>query len=166
METIGEKIFNLRKERGVSQEQLSFALNVSRQTISRWERDTVKPTVENLDSLSKFFEVNSDYFLSEQIAVQEEAEKQIAVAKEVKKAKFKSLKILIAVAVSVLLAVCAVACGIASYIAITPVKGQEVVTANRFNTVGIVFMVAGILCSAILITLSILFIKNRRKNKT
>ena len=62
METIGEKIYNLRKEKDVSQEELSFALNVSRQTVSRWERDNSKPTESNIRCLCKFFGVDKNYF--------------------------------------------------------------------------------------------------------
>lgn len=35
--SIGEKIYNLRKEKNMSQEDLANILNVSRQTISKWE---------------------------------------------------------------------------------------------------------------------------------
>ena len=44
METLGDRIHNLRKENNISQEELAFALNVTRQTISRWENNSVKPT--------------------------------------------------------------------------------------------------------------------------
>ncbi len=37
--TFGEKIQKLRKEAGLSQEELSYQLGVSRQAISKWERD-------------------------------------------------------------------------------------------------------------------------------
>lgn len=37
--TIGEKIYKLRKNKGVSQETLAFDLNVSRQAVSKWETE-------------------------------------------------------------------------------------------------------------------------------
>ena len=164
MESIGEKIYNLRKEKGVSQEELSFALGVSRQTISRWERDTVKPTVENLESLTKFFGVNSDYFLNEEVAAIKEDVKQFTASEEfAKKPKFKIWKKLIAVAVIVLLALGVVACGIATYVAAAPVQGQEVVSSNRFNNIGIICFAVGIILLALLTTSLILFIRDRIK---
>ena len=163
MDTIGNKIYNLRKEKGVSQEELGFALSVSRQTVSRWETDTVKPTVENLESLTKFFGVNSDYFLSEPNAESGAAE-QLSVAKEVKKPAVKIWKTLIAVAVMTLLAIGVTACGIATYVAVLPVQGQEIITANRFNGIGIICLSVGLFLLAILIALLILCLKNRAKN--
>ena len=164
MENIGERICKLRNEKGVSQEKLSFELGVSRQTISRWERSEVSPTVENLESLSKFFGVNSDYFLSGE-EVQTEIKEQLAVAEEVKpQPKFKSLKILVAVIASAVLVLFAIACGIVAYVAAVPVQGQDVATANRFNSTGIVFFVLGILATVTAVTLAVLFIKKGKKN--
>lgn len=45
--TTGEKIAELRKKKGITQEQLSEMLNVSRQSVSRWEMDAVFPETEN-----------------------------------------------------------------------------------------------------------------------
>ena len=58
METLGDRIHNLRKENNISQEELAFALNVTRQTISRWENNSVKPTEENLKILSDYFKTD------------------------------------------------------------------------------------------------------------
>ena len=167
MENIGERIFNLRKERGVSQEELAFALNVSRQTVSRWERNTVSPTVENLESLSEFFGVNSSYFIGKEIATTEEQSSETTTTfEEVKREpKFKTLKVMLAVLGIVLFALGAVVCGIVSYVAMAPVQGQDVVTANRFNGTGIIFFVIGILALITAVTLSVLFLKSSKKIK-
>ena len=42
--TIGNKIYDLRRKRGLSQEQLGFEIDVSRQTVSKWELDVMRPT--------------------------------------------------------------------------------------------------------------------------
>lgn len=55
-----EKLAVLRKERAISQEELSQEIGVTRQVVYRWEKGLVMPSVENLISLSDFFEVNID----------------------------------------------------------------------------------------------------------
>lgn len=64
--TFGEKIQNLRKEAGLSQEELSYQLGVSRQAISKWERDNGYPETEKIIRMSKIFNVTLDYLLNEE----------------------------------------------------------------------------------------------------
>lgn len=61
--TLGEKLSALRKETGLSQEELAEALDVSRQTISRWEQDACTPSPDNLARLGKVFRVPVDSLL-------------------------------------------------------------------------------------------------------
>ena len=63
MNTIGCKICNLRKQNNMSQEQLAEKLNVSRQSISKWERDEALPDIYNLESISEIFGVSIDYLV-------------------------------------------------------------------------------------------------------
>ena len=63
---LSEKIIMLRKQKGFSQEELAECLNVSRQTISRWELGTALPDATNIVQLSKLFEVSTDYLLHEE----------------------------------------------------------------------------------------------------
>lgn len=63
--TFREKLTALRKSRGMSQEQLAEELNVSRQSISRWEQGSAMPDAGNLLQLSKIFGVSVDYLLNE-----------------------------------------------------------------------------------------------------
>ena len=46
--TFGEKLYRLRKERGMSQEALAQELGVSRQAVSRWELGEVAPDTGNV----------------------------------------------------------------------------------------------------------------------
>ena len=62
-----EKIFKLRKGKGMSQEELAEKLNVSRQAVSRWEMGTAQPDVQNLLQISKLFDVTTDYLLGADI---------------------------------------------------------------------------------------------------
>lgn len=67
MATLGNKIYDLRKKSGLSQEQLGFEIDVTRQTVSKWEQDTMMPTMENIKSMCKFFDISADFFLNDDI---------------------------------------------------------------------------------------------------
>ena len=60
---LAEKLFKLRKEKGWSQEKLAEQINVSRQSISKWESGQVLPEIEKVIELSKIFQVTTDYLL-------------------------------------------------------------------------------------------------------
>lgn len=60
---LGEKILAIRKSRGLTQEQLAEQLNVTRQSVSKWESDQATPELDKIVELSKFFEVSVDYLL-------------------------------------------------------------------------------------------------------
>jgi len=64
---LGEKIQRLRKEKGLSQEELAAQLTVSRQAISKWELNESIPEMENIVQLSNLFEVSTDFLLKEDI---------------------------------------------------------------------------------------------------
>lgn len=61
--TIGEKILNLRKARGWSQEELAEHIGVTRQAVSRWESDSAKPDADKIAAMCKLFGVSADYLL-------------------------------------------------------------------------------------------------------
>ncbi len=63
--TTGEKLALLRKKKGITQEALSDILNVSRQSVSRWEMDIAFPETDKLIRLSKLYECSIDYLLNE-----------------------------------------------------------------------------------------------------
>ncbi len=62
---LGEKIFKLRKERGLSQEALAEKVGTTRQVISKWENNQGFPETEKLLLLSNVFEVSVDFLLKE-----------------------------------------------------------------------------------------------------
>lgn len=64
--TLSEKLYALRKKRGLSQEQLAEHLNVSRQAISKWESGQSIPDSDRLIAISGFFQVSLDYLLKEE----------------------------------------------------------------------------------------------------
>jgi len=59
----GEMLVNLRKTKGLSQEQLAEELNLTRQTISKWELNQSTPDINYLVRLSDFFGVTADYLI-------------------------------------------------------------------------------------------------------
>ena len=61
--TIAEKIKKLRKDNNMTQEDLAEKLNVSRQTISKWETDVVIPDADNIVSICKLFNITTDELL-------------------------------------------------------------------------------------------------------
>lgn len=66
MMTLGEKIYKQRKKLGYSQEELAFQVGVTRQAISKWETNSMQPTLDNVKQLSSVLGVNINYFISKQ----------------------------------------------------------------------------------------------------
>lgn len=63
--TFGEKLQKLRTREGLSQDALAELLNVSRQAVSRWERDETMPETEKVIRISDHFHVTTDYLLKD-----------------------------------------------------------------------------------------------------
>ena len=61
--TIADRIQTLRKQSGLSQEQLAERLDVSRQAVSKWESGQSIPDVDKIIALSELFETTTDYLL-------------------------------------------------------------------------------------------------------
>lgn len=61
-----EKIVELRKAKGLSQEELAEQLGVSRQAVSRWELGQTLPDIPNLLQLCELFGVSADYLVREE----------------------------------------------------------------------------------------------------
>lgn len=61
------KIQELRKKKGLSQEQLADELGVSRQAVSKWESGQSAPEIDKIVLLSNFFGVTTDYILKDDV---------------------------------------------------------------------------------------------------
>ena len=68
---LGDKLYQLRKDKGISQEELADKLGVSRQAISKWERGEALPDTDNLISIAKLYEVSLDQLVGNTNVVQE-----------------------------------------------------------------------------------------------
>lgn len=64
---LAEKIVKLRKQNGWSQEDLATRLNVSRQSVSKWESMASIPDLEKIVKMSQIFGVSTDYLLKDEI---------------------------------------------------------------------------------------------------
>ena len=71
--TFGEKLQKLRARAGLSQDQLAELLDVSRQSVSKWERNEAMPEAEKLVRISRQFGVSTDYLLLEELEEPETA---------------------------------------------------------------------------------------------
>ena len=60
---IADRIQNLRRLKGISQEELADKIGVSRQSISKWESEQSTPDIDKVILLSDFFETTTDYLL-------------------------------------------------------------------------------------------------------
>lgn len=64
MNTIGRRIAQLRKEQGMTQEELAQKLDVSSQAVSKWENDVSSPDISTLPRLADVLHSTTDYILS------------------------------------------------------------------------------------------------------
>lgn len=60
---MADRIHNLRKSKGISQEELADMIGVSRQAVSKWESEQSTPDIEKVILLSDLFDVTTDYLL-------------------------------------------------------------------------------------------------------
>ena len=66
------RLYELRKQKGFSQEELANRVNVSRQTVSKWEIGDSTPDMEKLIALSDLFEISLDELMTGKIPVASE----------------------------------------------------------------------------------------------
>lgn len=71
--TIGEKITHLRTAAGISQEQLAEKIDVSRQSVSKWEMDQSVPQLDKILALCEIFNISADNLLKNEITIHRNA---------------------------------------------------------------------------------------------
>ena len=60
--TLGEKIINLRSSAGLSQEEFAEKVNVSRQSVSKWEMNQALPQIDKVLLICKLFGITTDNY--------------------------------------------------------------------------------------------------------
>ena len=61
--TFGQRLYELRRSKNISQEEFAELLDVSRQSISKWENDKAYPEMTRLLFMSDYFDVSLDYLM-------------------------------------------------------------------------------------------------------
>ena len=60
---MGEKLRQLRRKKGLSQEAVAKELGISRQAVSKWETDIAQPDLDNLKKICEILEISADELL-------------------------------------------------------------------------------------------------------
>lgn len=80
--TFGEKLLKLRSDAGLSQDKLAEMLEVSRQSVSKWERDEAMPDTDKIVLISKIFSVSTDSLLKDEDEIKTAGEGTDGAVKE------------------------------------------------------------------------------------
>lgn len=75
--SLGERLYELRKKKGLSQEEVAEKLNVTRQSVSKWETDESKPDFDKIVPICELYEISTNELLSGTKEEKEEQEVQV-----------------------------------------------------------------------------------------
>ena len=81
---LGERLFELRKAKNLTQDDVAEKLNVSRQTVSKWETDQSTPDFDKIVPLCELFEIGVDELLTGKKPVEEKKQENVLTKQEVK----------------------------------------------------------------------------------
>lgn len=93
--SLGQRLYELRKTKQLSQEEVADRLNVSRQTVSKWETDQSTPDFDKIVPLCELYEISTDELL-----MGKKLEKEIKIENDNNNRKEKKVK---AIGISILL---------------------------------------------------------------
>ena len=97
MKTIGEMISSLRKEKGMTQNELAEKMNVTDKAVSKWERDLSCPDINTISKLANILDVSVDELLQAK-----KKEKSNTKLRDVINLIFKAISLAMGIAVVVL----------------------------------------------------------------
>ncbi|MBQ4288845.1 MAG: helix-turn-helix transcriptional regulator [Clostridia bacterium] len=147
---LSEKLYELRKKGGLSQEQLAEQLGVSRQAVSKWESGKAVPESDTLISISRYYNVSLDYLMRENDLVSE----MVADKEETQtKANSRREKRIFGIVTCLIGIVCLLAWGIVSIF--MPTTSDRIGTSSMItidgNGVFLIICLAAIIIGAVLL---------------
>ena len=99
---LSDKIIEIRKKNGLSQEEFGEKINVSRQAVSKWESEQANPDIDKIKEISKQFNVSFDYLLNDEIDKEINYSEQIQTKRNFKKyLKFIGILLIIYLLISI-----------------------------------------------------------------
>ena len=81
--TIGEKIVHLRVANNISQDELAKILKVSRQSISKWEKDESLPQIDSIKELCTLFKVSADDLINDDIVIHHGLKLKMSIGEDI-----------------------------------------------------------------------------------
>ncbi|MDE6441859.1 MAG: helix-turn-helix domain-containing protein [Clostridia bacterium] len=161
MTTIGEQIRKLRKQNGMSQDELGYKIGVSRQAVSQWETNSLTPRSDKIKAMCELFGVSSDYFL-------QNAENSVK-KEEQTSVKQKRVSRLAVIITAVLSAVILLAVTLCLCLYIYPREGDETVASVDFglthNEIAVVLIILAVIIIALNVFLIIKCVRNAKLDK-
>ena len=82
--TIGEKIVHLRAVNNLSQDELAKRLNVSRQALSKWEKDETLPAVDAVKVMCEIFKISADELINDEVVIHRGKKLKMSIGEDVK----------------------------------------------------------------------------------
>ena len=82
--TIGEKIAHLRIVNNISQDELAKMLNISRQSLSKWENDETQPQLESIKQICQLFKISADELIDDKIVIHRGKKLQMSIGEDIK----------------------------------------------------------------------------------
>ncbi len=147
---LSEKLYELRKKSGLSQEQLAEQLGVSRQAVSKWESGRAVPESDTLISISQYFNVTLDYLMKENDSATETVTEKVEIQTKTKSRREKRIIGLIACLIGI---VCLLVWGIVSIFlpsATDQIGTSSMITING-NGIFLIICLAAIIAGAVLL---------------
>ena len=89
---LADKIIMLRKQKGWSQEELAERLDVSRQSVSKWEGNLSTPELDKVIAMSELFGVTTDYLLKDEMGDEDYEEKEETETEEPERIHFDPIR--------------------------------------------------------------------------
>jgi len=111
---LSKKLVMLRKQQGLTQDELALKVGVTRQTVSKWERGFIAPSTVNLIALGRLYGIPLDELANGGMPPQEEPSAAVAVEEKTEAAEKRGKPGLLRIVGSVVLAGCILLITIAS----------------------------------------------------